>query len=162
MQHRTVLALMLAVIVATTGYGVSFPLLAISLEKLQFSSTLIGINAAMPAFGWIIASLLIPGLQRRYSTRTLMIAFLLIATIGIVGFTFSKNYAIWLFCRFLFGGGLGMFFRTVEYQLNASVKKEKRGQMLSVYIVLFLAGIIIGSIIQPGCLLYTSPSPRDS
>ena len=149
MGQRSVVIIMVTVLVATTGYGVSFPLLAISLENMKVSSALIGVNAAMPALGWIVASLLVPKLHTRFTTRSLMISFLLIAICGLVGFVIFKNYLFWLFCRFLFGGGLGMFFRTVEYHLTATVDKEKRGKTLGIYITFFLAGIIIGSSLQP-------------
>lgn len=143
------LTILLAVVVATVGYGVSFPLLAITLEKLQFSSSLIGLNAAMPALGWILASLVVPKFHVRYGSRTLMLFFISIAMIGLIGFTFTSQYVSLLLCRILFGGGLGMLFRTVEYRLNASATKENRGRLFSIYIILFLLGIVVGSLLQP-------------
>ena len=156
-SHRTIAVLMFVVFAATTGYGVSFPLLAISLEAKGFSSALIGLNAAMPALGWIVASLLIPRLHIHYGTRSLMIAFLVISIVGLAGFAFVNNFIFWLFCRFLFGGGLGMFFRTIEYHLNSMVSKEERGKILGIYITCFLCGIVLGSVIQPIFAIDTLP-----
>ena len=140
---------MLVVFIATVGYGISFPLLAISIESMGLSNRLIGLNAAMPAVGWIVASILIPRMHSRYSTRFLMIAFITVACTGLVGFTLSENYLMWLLCRLLFGGGLGMFFRTLEYYLNTNVANGSRGKILGLYITVFLAGIIVGSVLQP-------------
>ena len=41
---------------ASFGYGISFPLLALSLERMGVAGQMIGLNAAMPALGWLIGS----------------------------------------------------------------------------------------------------------
>ena len=56
-----------ATFLAACGYGVSLPLLAILLDGMGADPVDIGINAAMPALGWLIASLLLPALHRVFS-----------------------------------------------------------------------------------------------
>lgn len=138
-----------AVLLATIGYGVSFPLLSISLEKLGVESSLIGLNAAMPALGWVLVSPFLPKLQRRFSIRLLLLAFLFVSLAGLAGFTTTSNYGPWLFFRFLFGGGLGMFFRVVEYWINTATIKSNRGKITGIYSVSFFVGIVVGSSLQP-------------
>lgn len=148
-DKKNTVIIMVSVFVATIGYGLSFPFFAILLEIKQFSSTAIGLNASMPALGWITASLLLPRLQALYSTRYLILTFLIISVVGLVGFTLFSDFTVWLGCRFLFGGGLGMFFRLIEYRLNSTVTSEQRGRVLGLYLTVFLAGIVVGSILQP-------------
>lgn len=142
-------AILMAVFIATTGYGVSFPLLAISLERMGTSSGLIGLNAAMPALGWLLASAALPRLHMRYSLPQLMIGFLVVSVLGLGGLWLFQNYSSWLFSRLLFGGGIGMFFRTVEFWINAQSEKTNRGRLFGGYSVSFILGILIGSIVQP-------------
>lgn len=134
---------------ATIGYGISFPLLSISLEKMGVTSSLIGLNAAMPALGWLIVSFYLPKLHSLFSVRNMMLGFLAIAFCGLIGFTLIQDFLPWLLFRFMFGGGLGMFFRVVEYWLNTATDKHNRGRIMGTYSVCFLLGIIIGSILQP-------------
>jgi len=138
-----------AVLITTIGYGISFPLLAIRLEAMQVSSGLIGLNAAMPALAWIIITPFLPRLHQKFSSKMLMLSFLGIALIGLLGFVSVENLWLWLFFRFAFGGGLGMLYRVVEYWLNTATQKENRGRIIGVYSVVFLLGIVIGSLLQP-------------
>jgi len=140
---------MASVFLATVGYGLSFPFFTILLEYKQYSSMAIGLNASMPALGWIIASLLLPKLHARYGTRSLILMFLVVSLLGLIGFSISGSFVVWLGCRLLFGGGLGMFFRTIEYYLNSIVSSSQRGRVLGLYFTTFLVGIVIGSLLQP-------------
>ncbi|MEP3179146.1 MAG: MFS transporter, partial [Lentilitoribacter sp.] len=121
----------------------------IRLEAMQISSGLIGLNAAMPALGWLILTPFLPKLHHYFSSKTLMFGFLAFAILGLLGFASSHNFALWLVFRLLFGGGLGMFFRVVEYWLNTETRCENRGQVIGIYSVCFLVGIVIGSLLQP-------------
>lgn len=147
--QKNLFLILVSVVVATVGYGVSFPLLAISLEKMGISSGLIGLNAAMPALGWVLVSIVLPKLHDLASTRSLMLIFLIISLCGLLGFVLVTDFWPWLVFRFLFGGGLGMFFRMVEYWLNTVTTKRNRGRTFGIYSVCFLGGIIVGSVIQP-------------
>lgn len=143
------LSILLAVFVITIGYGVSFPLLAIQLEAMQMPAGLIGLNAAMPAFGWLILTPFLPRLHQRFSSKFLMLAFLVMALIGLAGFALTENFTLWLVLRFLFGGGLGLFFRVMEYWLNVTTGNDTRGRVIGIYTVCFMLGIVIGSLLQP-------------
>ena len=141
--------LLLAVFIITVGYGISFPLLSIRLETMGIPSGLIGLNAAMPALGWLVATPFLPKLHLYFSSKTLMLSFLALALLGVLGFALTESFASWLFCRLVFGGCLGMFFRLVEYWLNTASHNGNRGRIIGVYSVCFLLGIAIGSIAQP-------------
>jgi MFS family permease len=141
--------LLLAVLTITVGYGISFPLLAIRLEAMQISSGLIGLNAAMPALGWLFITPFLPKLHHYFSSKTLMLSFLALALLGILGFATTDSFGLWLVFRLVFGGGLGMFFRLVEYWLNTATHSGNRGRIIGVYSVCFLLGIALGSLLQP-------------
>jgi MFS family permease len=139
-----------AVLVSTTGYGISFPLLSIKLETAGVSSQMIGLNSTMPALGWLLLSWALPWLQARFSLTLLFSVCLLVPVAGILVFMASNSLALWFIARFLFGGFLGMFYRIVEYWLNAITDISNRGRFMGGYSVLFFLGLIVGSVVQPG------------
>jgi len=148
--HRLRLSiLLLSVFCITVGYGVSFPFLAIRLEEMSVGAALIGVNAAMPALGWLILTPLLPRLHQSCSAKTLMIFFLGLALLGLWGFATVEHFSWWLLFRFAFGGGLGMFFRVVEYWLNTATNPNNRGRVIGTYSTCFLFGIAVGSLLQP-------------
>lgn len=145
------LPLGLAVFLATLGYGVTFPLLAIRLEATGVSGLLIGVNAAMPALGWIIGSALIPRLQIRQGISIVWLArgFLLIAALSLAALRFADGYGSMTALRFAFGGSMGLFLRSVEFWINGSAADEQRGRTLGLYSILFMVAIMLGAALQP-------------
>jgi MFS family permease len=116
---------------------------------MNVSAGLIGLNAAMPALGWLFASIILPRLHQRFSLKQILIGFILTSMVGLIGLWGLQHYNTWLWARLLFGGGIGMFFRTVEFWINAHGDHSSRGQMLGGYSACFILGIMIGSILQP-------------
>lgn len=142
-------AIYFSVLLSTTGYGISFPLLSISLESMGISGQLIGINAAMPALGWLIGSFFLPGLLARFGLKQVLIACLLTAGISISVFPLTQNLMIWMLLRFLFGGSLGLFYRAVEFWINAVSENATRGRNIGLYSFCFVLGLAVGSSVQP-------------
>lgn len=141
----------LACLLVCFGYGVSFSLYSLLLDATDVSGAWIGVNAALPAIGWILGSLAVPVLQLRLKLHIKWIAlsFLFVAGIGAVAMIFSNEYLGLSVARFLFGGALGVFLRCVEYILVANAPTEKRGRYLAIYAAAFLIGIAAGATIQP-------------
>lgn len=146
-----ILPLLVSVVVFGIGYGITFPLIAIRLEQTGVDGTMLGLNAAMPALGWILGSILLSVLQLRgrVSIRLLAIGFLLLAAIGLAGLRYAEDYASMTALRFLFGGSMGMFLRCIEYWLNGIAADHERGRLLAVYSIALMSSIVVGSAIQP-------------
>ena len=143
------LLIKIAVFVATVGYGITFPLLAIRLEDMGVSGKLIGLNGAMPALGWILGAVVFPALQARFGIKRVLLAFLLVGVAALAALSQSADYISATALRFFFGGGVGVFFRGIEYLINAISADNVRGRNLGIYNVVFMAGIVIGSVLQP-------------
>lgn len=143
--------IILAVFISAIGYGISFPLINIRLEQTGVDGWLIGLNAAMPALGWIVGSLLVPALQLRLQVgiRTLALTFLVCAAIAAAGLRYADGYPAMTALRFLFGGGMGLFYRSVEYWINGLSPDRTRARNLCINGIAFMLGLIIGSLLQP-------------
>lgn len=142
-------ALYFSVVLCTVGYGISFPLLAINLETMGISGALFGVNAAMPALGWIIGSIWFVKLQSRFGIKPLLIALLLVAAFAMIAFSLTHEFWTWTALRFLFGGSLGLFFRGIEFCINDMSSTIKRGRNIGIYSFFFMFGLAIGATLQP-------------
>lgn len=145
------LPIALAVFISAVGYGVSFPLLSIRVEQTGVDGALIGLNAAMPALGWIVGSAVMPILQLRLGIgiAALALAFLTIAAAAIGGLRFADDYTSMTVLRFFFGGSMGLFYRSVEYWINCLSPNHFRARNLSINGVAMMSGVVVGSILQP-------------
>lgn len=148
-MSKNLFALFLCVLVLTIGYGISFPMLSISLDGMGVSGQLIGLNAAMPALGWLLGTPFLPKLQFRYGLKLVLLGCLIIAVFALVGFHLWREFWPWMFFRLLFGGSLGLFYRGVEFWINGISENSVRGRNIGIYSVCFMLGIAVGSSIQP-------------
>lgn len=146
---RSYIFLLFLVLVCCIGYGISFPLIGVSLERSGATSAGIGLNAAMPAVGWLLGSVSQPWILSKINLRKSMVLYICIGLVGLIGLGLSQSSLAWLPLRLLFGGGLGMFFRSVELWVNLTGTPLNRGRRLGVYSAIFIGGLGIGSAIQP-------------
>jgi MFS family permease len=148
---RSVLPIIFAVFISAIGYGITFPLISIRLEQTGVSGLLIGLNAMMPALGWVAGSAFVPVMQLRWriSIATLAVAFMLCAATALAGLRYADTYVEMTALRFFFGGSMGLFYRSVEYWINTLSPDHLRGRNLSMNGVAFMLGLVIGSVAQP-------------
>jgi MFS family permease len=137
------------VFVLSTAYGISFPLLSFALVDMGASTQIIGLIAAMPALGWLIGTLLIPAILRKMSLPALTLCLLAAAALAWAGFWLVQSPPVWVGLRFVFGGAMGLFFRCIEYAITAAAPPHARGRWLGIYNVMFLGGLISGSLLLP-------------
>lgn len=142
-------SVLLATFLAAAAYGVTFPHLAAHLEASGVSGELLGLNAAMPAAGWFLGSFALPALQARLSIGTILVASLIVAVASWSGFFLFDGYGSWTTLRFVFGGAVGLFFRTIEFDLNATTTDDHRGRVFGYYNLAFGLGIAIGAALEP-------------
>lgn len=148
-SRRTLAAINVAVFAAALSYGTTFPLFALRLEAMGVSGAMIGLNASMPALGWVLGSLAAPSLQAKFSIRTIACAFLCIGLAALAGLAISTDFWSSTGLRLFFGGGAGMFFRSIEYWINGISSNNRRGRNFATYNVIYVLGLVIGTLIQP-------------
>ncbi len=141
----------LAAFLIAVAFGITLPLIALRVSDTGVSGAWIGLNAAMPALGWIIGAALLPWLQIRLAMafKRLVQVVLAIAIVALVGLRFADGYAEMTALRFLFGGAIGVVFRCIEFWINDVSTNEERGRNLGTYNILFMIAIIVGSLLQP-------------
>lgn len=132
------------------AYGISFPLLAISLEERGAGTQIIGLSAAMPALGWLLALPFVPWALARMSLDRLAQGLIALALLAWGAMMLWPEPWAWVGLRLLFGGALGLFYRLVEYWLVQTAPEAERGRRIGYYDAAFLAGIILGATVQGG------------
>lgn len=142
-------AVLTSTFAAAVAYGVTFPHLATHLEAWGIPGELLGLNAAMPALGWFLGSFALPLLQARFALATILIASLAVAIAAWFGFFALADYWSWTALRFVFGGSVGLFFRTIEFELNAATSDDRRGRIFGLYNLAFGLGIAVGAALEP-------------
>lgn len=148
-------SILLSVFIAATGYGMTFPFLAGRLEAWGIPGLLLGLNAAMPALGWFVGSFLLPQLQVRFAIRTILVWSLAAACLAWVAFPAFPDHWAWMPIRFVFGGAIGLFFRSIEFGLNAVTEAAHRGRVFGWYGLAFGLGIALGAAVEP--ILHDDP-----
>lgn len=137
-----------AVLLATTGYGITFALFAVTLEQAGASPTAIGLQASLPAIGWLLATPFVPALMRYASLRRLAMMGLSGAALMLIPMA-TTDVALWPPLRLVFGGLMGMALRIAEIWITLQAPKARRGRIIGIYDLCFVGGIIVGSLLQP-------------
>lgn len=129
--------------------GASYAYVDLSLNAWGLSASAIGINAAMPALAWLLATPLMPWALRHFSPRHLLLGLLAVIAAAITCSPLFHDPGAWLVLRFLFGGSLGLVFRLVEYWINATAPEAHRARSVGLYAMSFGAGAMAGASVIP-------------
>jgi len=139
-----------AVLLLAMAVGSSYAYADLSLNRMGASATAIGLNASMPAVGWLLGTPLMPWALRRFNPRLVLLSLLGVAALALTGFPVLYDQDAWMGLRFLFGGGCGLVFRLIEYWINAASPDHHRARNLGIYNAAFCAGAALGAIALPG------------
>lgn len=140
-------AILACVTVMGMGLGLTIPLLALLLEGLQVSTTLIGLNTAMPALAGIAVIPFVPAITHRLGVRNLILICLAISIFCLFLFRLYLNIWFWFPVRFAFGAALGVLFVVSEFWVNSLAPEHERGRILGLYTTAMSAGFAVGPVI---------------
>ncbi|WP_306712265.1 MFS transporter [Azospirillum isscasi] len=125
--------------------GASYAYVDLMLNRMGASGTAIGLNAAMPALGWLLATPLMPWVLRRFNPGLVMAGLLMTAAVTFPGFELLHDERAWMLFRFLFGGSCGLVFRLVEYWISAVSPDDRRSRYIGIYSACFCGGAAVGA-----------------
>ncbi|RYH12376.1 MFS transporter [Tropicimonas sp. IMCC6043] len=147
-------ALLIGILLLMVGNGVQGTLLGIRGSLEGFSTFEMSIVMSAYFLGFLGGSRLAPDLIRRVGHIRVFAALgSLVSAILILYPTFAHPVA-WAVGRVLMGFCLSGVYVTAESWLNNSVTNERRGQALSIYVIVQMAGIVAAQ----GLLLVGDPS----
>ncbi len=146
-RRRGLTAVLIGMAVIGINVGLFNPLVALNLEARGVSTTMNGINAAMPYAAAIMFAPLVPMLVRRIGLLKLLLLSGAIDVVVILTFTLTENVWAWLVLRYLVGFGMLFHWVGSEIWVNAAVTDRNRGKIIGLNGALFSAGMFCGPIV---------------
>lgn len=143
-RRRALTAILASLAAAGLTFGMSFPLFSVLLERAGETTSLIGLNAAMPILGTIVTAPFIPLLIRRLGVQTAMFASLALIVVCFLLFPILPSLAAWFVLRFLVGVGMAIHWIVSETWLNAAAMSKHRGLYAGLYATLMSIGFAAG------------------
>ena len=124
--------------------GLSYPLLALILDSMGISTSLIGLNAAMTPLGIIVSSPFMPSLARRFGAWRLCVYSLCMAAVILFLLAVFRDVTVWFPLRFLLGVVNTGIFITSETWINQLAPPRIRGRIIGLYTTVAAAGFALG------------------
>ncbi|MHA1152253.1 MAG: MFS transporter [Alphaproteobacteria bacterium] len=151
MNPRTRRASLAAIIASTFGVGVNLgvltPLVTLILERDGVDATLIGLNAAMPAFAMLLFAAWIARLAGRVSAVGALLGGLALALVSVLLMPLFRDLTAWFLLRFAIGLSLSLPWVIGETWINTVVTDAGRGRALGFYATAFYSGLACGPLV---------------
>ena len=147
-RRRSLAALIVHMTAIGLFMGVSFPLTALFLEGLGYSSLVIGIVAAMGPLAIGTSMFVAPRLVGRLGPVTTIYCGLGLGILCVLLLPVFPNPWAWCVLWFFAAAGLGMPWLISETWINTIVEGESRGRILAIYAVSLFSGMALGPLVR--------------
>ena len=137
-------ALLLGIALLMLGHGLQGTLLGVRANLEQFSATAIGLVMSGYYAGLLVGSLRVPVLVARVGHVRVFAALLSLGSTTILIQAMFVDPVTWFLMRLLTGYCFAGAFIVAESWLNGSASNEKRGQLLSLYMVVQMGFMAAG------------------
>ncbi len=141
-------AVTIALSVFSITLGLTYPLLALLLERQGVSETWIGLSAAMTPLGLIIASPLIPVVVQRVGAWHFAVSCSVLAIALFLALGAWPSLWPWFPLRFLLGISTGGLFIITETWINQLATPASRGRVMGLYATVLSLGFALGPLLM--------------
>ena len=133
-QGRALLAIITCISAVGLSLGLTIPLVSLNLDSRGVDSEWIGLMAAMPAFGILIASPIVPALVNRLGARTALVGAIATGAASVLALPLFDHYGFWLLARMVMGAADALLFTVSETWINQIAEERNRGRLVALYI----------------------------
>ncbi|MEG9861993.1 MAG: MFS transporter [Parvularculales bacterium] len=133
--------------IAGVGLGITLPLLAVAIERMGVSSTLLGLNTAMPALASLIFVPIIPYLLRFIPAVPFLLTCICVSTVCMITYPLFPDIGSWFIIRFINGVAIAGLFMVSETWINELARETHRGRMIGLYAAILSGGFALGPIL---------------
>jgi MFS family permease len=151
---RSLTCVIASVTLATLNYGLTFPLLALILERQGIDKSLIGLSTAATAMATIAAAPISGRLMQALGPRRLLLGAMVLSALIYVLLPTFPDYWAWFPLRFILGCCGSVIWVASEAWINSMAPDAKRGRIIAIYATASSGGMAIG----PLLLLVTGSS----
>lgn len=126
--------------------GVSMPILALAMEKIGATVTLVGLSILVANSAALVSSLLTPPAIDRVGGKNVLIWCMMFLCIIIFLYAAARSIGHFFFLRAIYGLLMGFIFVTTEAYIIALSDPERRVRNMGIYGVAIAAGSALGPI----------------
>lgn len=141
---RLAFAITTCATVFTIMQGLTYPLLALILNRMDVPEWLIGLNAAAMPVGMIVSAPLAPRVMRLFGGYRLTVASLLTSAVCLLAIKMLPDPWLWMPLRLLMGTSLGCILVVNESWINQIAGDAHRGRIIGFYSAVLSAGFALG------------------
>jgi len=143
-NYKKIILIVAMISMAGITFGIAMPLSTLTLKSWGISTTLIGLNSAMPALSAVLTTPFMPKFINYWGqTNVIKFCLVLVATCCICLPLFPDLFS-WFILRFLLGaGGTGIWLLS-EVWINGFAEDHNRGKIIGAYSALLSLGFIVG------------------
>jgi len=143
-NYKKIILIVSMISMAGVTFGITMPLSTLTLKSWGISSTMIGLNSAMPALSAVLTTPFMPKFINYWGqTNVIKFCLVLVATCCICLPLFPDLFS-WFILRFLLGaGGTGIWLLS-EVWINGFAEDHNRGKIIGAYSALLSLGFIVG------------------
>ncbi len=148
-RRRSLAAVIACISIYGITVGLTLPLLSLILEARGTPSTLIGLNAAMPALSTLLVSPLIPGLVARFGIKRLLYGCIFGDLAFFLALPIFDDLLAWFVIRFLMGATISGLFIVSETWINQIATEATRGRVMALYNSALAGCFALGPLVIP-------------
>ena len=130
-------ALFASVSIVGLSTGLTIPLVSLLLRQRGVASDWLGIAAAMPAIGMLLASLCAHRLSKHLANKTLLLFASGLSALSILAIAFCDSLLWLMVWRFLMGVGCGLLVVLGETWVNVISAPQWRGRCVAAYATMY-------------------------
>jgi MFS family permease len=127
------------------GFGLSLPLLSFVMKRMGYSSTIIGLNTAMPALAAIILAPIFVKSMEKFGLKIFIFFSIIIGISSFFSFYFTQNLLFWFLLRFVFGACLDSVFVASETWIAELSSDSMRGRIMGIFSSCLSIGYFLGA-----------------
>lgn len=160
---RSTWPLLLGILLLMVGNGMQGTLLGVRGEMEGFPTTLMSIVMAGYFGGFVLGSMVMPGLIQRVGHVRVFAALGSLISAVLILYAAAPNWIAWAALRVLIGFCFCGVYITAESWVNASARNENRGRAMSTYFIVQMLGLVVGQVLMNvgdpgGWMLFVIPS----
>ncbi len=145
-RRRSIAAALACIAAVGVGLGATLPLLALRMEAMGASATVIGLNTAMVGLAHIIFTPMVPHILRRVPMMTFLLVCIAVAAVANMGFYLVPDVTVWFPLRFVMSSALAGLFIVSEIWINQLAEERSRGRVIGVYATIFAGAFALGPV----------------
>ncbi len=143
-NYKKIILIVAMISLAGVTFGITMPLSTLTLKSWGISSTMIGLNSAMPALSAVLLTPFLPKIMNHWGQRNVIRFCLVLVATCCICLPLFPNLFSWFILRFLLGAGATGIWVLSEVWINSFAEDYNRGKIIGAYSALLSLGFIVG------------------